>query len=65
MTLVRKERDYEINGHRYFVEQYAEKPHFIWLWRYGKYGNYGLGSNARVISSGLRTRPNLKRLQLD
>ena len=62
MTIVRKHKEYEINGEKYFVEQYAEKPHFIFLWRYGKYGNYGHGATARIIKDGLLSRPNLKRL---
>lgn len=62
MTIVKNSKDYEINGEKYFVEQYADKPHFLWFWRYGKYGNYGYGATAKVIKDGLRSRPNLKRL---
>ena len=62
MTIVKNSKDYEINGEKYFVEQYADKPHFLWFWRYGKYGNYGHGANAKVIKDGLLSRPNLKRL---
>lgn len=62
MTIVKNSKDYEINGEKYFVEQYADKPHFLWFWRYGKYGNYGHGATARVIKDGLLSRPNLKRL---
>ena len=62
MTLVKNSKDYVFNGERYFVEQYADKPHFVWFWRYGKYGNYGHGANATIISDMLRSRPNLKRL---
>ena len=62
MTIVKNSKDYETNGEKYFVEKYADKPHFRWFWRYGKYGNYGHGATARVIKDGLLSRPNLKRL---
>lgn len=62
MTIVKNSKDYEINGEKYFVEQYADKPHFLWFWRYGKYGNYGHGETAKVIKDGLRSRPNIRRL---
>ena len=62
MTIVRKYREYEIDGERYFVEQYADKPHFVWLWRYGKCAARH-GAFATVISGGLWSRPNLKRLK--
>ena len=62
MTVVKNHKDYEINGERYFVEMYADKPDFVWFWRYGKYGNYGHGANARILSDMLRSRPNIKRL---
>ena len=62
MTIVKNHKDYEINGEKYFVEKYADKPHFLWFWRYGKYGNYGHGANAKILSDMLRSRPNIKRL---
>ena len=61
MTVVKNHKDYEINGERYFVEMYADKPDFVWFWRYGKYGNYG-GANATILKDGLRSRPNLRKL---
>lgn len=62
MTIVKRHKEYEINGEMYFVEMYADKPLFIWFWRYGKYCNYGHEANATIISDTLRSRPNLKRL---
>lgn len=62
MTIVKNHKDYEINGERYFVERYADKPNFIWFWRYGKFGNYGKGANAIIIKDSLLARPNIKRL---
>ncbi len=61
MTIVKNSKKYTINGTTYFVEQYAEKPHFVWFWRYGFIDKSGMG---RVTSDRLRTRPNLKRLNL-
>lgn len=61
MTIVKNTKQYEINGTTYFVEQYANKPHFVWFWRYGYFDKSGTG---RVISDMLRNRPNIKRLSL-
>ena len=63
MTIVRRHREYEINGERYYVEQYADKPHFVWFWRYGKVVDKDRAL-VTAISSGLWSRPNLKRLNL-
>lgn len=60
MTIVRNRKKYVIHKKTYFVEQYAEKPYFYWLWRYGYIGD----KYSYIISSGLRSRPNLKRLGL-
>lgn len=62
MTLVKNHKEHMIDGVRYFVEKYADKPGFVWFWRYGKYGDYDYGANATVIKNRLLTRPNLKRL---
>lgn len=64
MTITKLHKEYENKEtHKtFFVEMYANKPHFVWFWRYGKYGNYGHGANATIISDMLRSRPNLKRL---
>lgn len=62
MTIVKNHKDYVFNGEKYFVEQYADKPHFVWFWRYGKYGNYEYGATCKIISDMLRSRPNMKRL---
>ena len=63
MTIVKNHREYEIDGKRYFVERYADKPHFVWLWRYGRvFIERGYCS---IISDCLRSRPNLKRLLLN
>jgi hypothetical protein len=58
MTIGYYWKEYVINGTTYFVEQYADKPYFVKLWAYG-YIHKGL---AYHISTGLRSRPNLKRL---
>lgn len=58
MTLSKNHREYEINGETWFVEQYADKPHFVWFWRYG----YILRGKAYIQSDMLFSRPNLKRL---
>lgn len=59
MTIVKHTKKYEFNGEKYFVEQYADKPDFVWFWRYGQILD---GANARIIKDRLRSRPNLKRL---
>ena len=61
MTIVKNSKRTIINGTTYFVEQYADKPHFVWFWRYGYIDRSGM---ERVISDMLHTRPNLKRLNL-
>ncbi len=68
MTIGYFYKEYVINGTRYFVSQYADKPHFVKLWEYGYvYENYRIGNMVYPvmcvsISRGLRSRPNLKRL---
>lgn len=58
MTIGYYYKEYEINGTKYYVSQYADKPYFVKLWEYGYvYTNYLVH-----ISRGLRSRPNLKRL---
>ena len=58
MTIGYYYKEYEINGTKYFVAQYAEKPYFVKLWEYGYvYPKFNV-----AISRGLRSRPNLKRL---
>ena len=60
MTIVKQCKKYEINGTTYFVERYAEKPHFVWFWRYGYINKRdGMGY---IISDHLFSRPNIKRL---
>lgn len=58
MTVITNHKEYAQDGKRYFVEQYADKPHFVPLWRYGEY----LSGCAYVIKSQLRSRPNIKRV---
>ena len=43
MTIAKNHKEYEINGTTWFVEQYADKPHFVWLWRYGYITDKGRG----------------------
>ncbi len=62
MTIVKNHKRYERNGETYFREMYADKPDFVWLWRYGVLGDFGRGANARVIKDNLLSRPNIKRL---
>lgn len=59
MTIVKNHKEYEINGERYFVEMYADKPHFSWMWRYGVYESNG--KYARIISDNLLHRPDIKK----
>lgn len=40
----------------YFMERYAEKPNFVWFWRYG----YICNGNRVLLKDGLRTRPRIK-----
>ena len=60
MTIGYYYKEYEINGTKYFVAQYAEKPYFTKLWEYGYV--YPPPCYNVTISRGLRSRPNLKRL---
>ncbi len=64
MTIVKNHKEYEINGKRYYVERYADKPHFVWFWRYGSFVEINGNEYATIISNRLSTRPNLKRLSL-
>jgi hypothetical protein len=61
MTIVKNHKEYEINGKVYFAEKYADKPNFVWYWRYGVFTDYGK-RYATILKDGLRSRPNLKRL---
>lgn len=58
MTVGYYYKEYEINGTTYYIAQYADKPHFVKLWEYG----YVYPKFCVAISSGLLSRPNLKRL---
>lgn len=62
MTITKNHRETEINGRVYFVEQYAEKPHFTWFWRYGYMVKFGTADMGYIMKSQLHSRPNLKRL---
>lgn len=61
MTIVKNHKEYEIKGGRYFVEMYADKPHFMWLWRYSVYESNGNETYARIIGDSLLCRPNIKK----
>ena len=61
MTIVKRKKEYRINGKVYFCEMYADKPHFVWFWRYGVFTDYER-RYAEILRSGLHSRPNLKRL---
>ena len=64
MTITLKYKEYKgLNGKTYFVEQYIEKGWEAPLWRYGFFSNNPTEC-ATVLSYMLRTRPNLKRLNL-
>ena len=63
MTISRKQKEYEINGKMWLVEQYADKPDFVWYWRYGYFTDYQR-RYVVIVKDGLRSRPNLKRLSL-
>lgn len=55
MTIVYKREEFEAgSGLMLYIEQYAEKPHFVKFWRYGPIGG--------VWSDMLMTKPRKKRL---
>lgn len=55
MTIVYKREVFEAgSGTMLYIEQYAEKPHFVKFWRYGPVGG--------VLSDMLMTKPSKKRL---
>lgn len=58
MTIVFKHEEFVTDsGQRMFIEQYAEKPHFVKFWRYGTAGRYG-----RIHNDMLLSKPRKKRL---
>lgn len=60
MTIGYYYKEYEINGTKYYIAQYADKPDFVKMWEYGiVFHGY-----IKAISRGLKHRPNLKRLKL-
>ena len=61
MTIVKNNKEYHFGGKVYFREMYADKPHFVWYWRYGVFTDYEKRF-AKILKDGLRSRPNLKRL---
>ena len=62
MTITLNFHIYEgVDGKTYFVEKYIEKGNKVALWRYGY---KGYGDLWEVISGGLRSKPNLKKLNL-
>ncbi len=62
MEYVIKHDEMEIQGTKYFREQYTETGFTTYLWRYGYYLKTGGKEYAYLISDMLRSRPNLKRL---
>ena len=62
MTLTKNHKEYEFYGVKYFVEKYAEKPHFTWLWRYGYIVKFGTADIAYILKKDLLSRPNMKKL---
>ncbi len=61
MTIVKNHKEYIRNGQKIFVERYAEKPNFVWFWRYGNINEQGL---AVVEKDMLFSRPRISRLQI-
>ena len=63
MTITKLHKEYENKETHeiFFVEMYANKPHFIWFWRYGYIDRNGL---AVTLKDMLFSKPNLKRLGL-
>ena len=56
MTVGYKYEEFRTNsGLEMFIEQYADKPHFVKFWRYGVVGG-------EVISDMLSHKPNKKNL---
>ena len=62
MTIVKNNKEYEINGVRYFVEKYSDDYHTADLWRYGYIAKWGTVDFFYKLKDGLRSRPNIKRL---
>ena len=62
MTIVKNHKEYEIDGIKWWVEKYADKPHFVWFWRYGYTLLFNGEAYSYIVSDLLRSRPNLKRL---
>ena len=64
MTNVLSHKEYQgLDGKTYFVEQYQEKGWKAPLWRYGCCSDDPTVCST-ILSDMLRTRPNLKRLNL-
>lgn len=59
MTITYHEETHTINGREFFIEQYADKPHFVKYWRYGEIIN-GIGY---THSEMLWTKPRLKTIK--
>ena len=65
MTTTLKYKEYKgLDGKTYFVEQYKEKEWKVPLWRYGYFESDDPTISSTILSDMLRTRPNLKRLNL-
>ena len=62
MTIVKSHKEYEINGDRYFVENYSESHCAADLWRYGYIAKWGAVDFYHKLKDGLQSRPNLKKL---
>jgi hypothetical protein len=63
MTRTLKYEEFVSNsGLMLFIEQYADKPHFAPLWRYGSKFEYNGKTYSQIYGRDLMSKPNKKRL---
>lgn len=63
MTIGLKYEEFVTNsGLLCFIEQYADKPHFAPLWRYGCKYKYNGTTYCQIYGKDLLTKPNKKRI---
>lgn len=61
MTIVLTHKEYKgLDGRTWFVEKYQEKYNRFPFWRYGVI----IDGTASIVSFGLWSRPNLKKLNI-
>ena len=64
MTIVKNHKNYKVGETTFFIERYANKPLFVWFWRYGYYSkNINGYTSVIILSERLRSRPKPKMLK--